>query len=266
MNNLLTQLQIKFKIQLTKKDFKWCNNYRYDFYINNINCIIETHGLEHYRKDNRGSWGTLQEVQKRDNEKEHLAIKNGIENYIVLDCRKSELKWIKNSILNSKLPELLNFKEEDIDWLKCHEYACGNLIKDSCDLWNGGLRNMQEISKILRLTRHTIRKYLKQGVELGWCDYNIFETSRNGILKTHEINKIKVICLTTGEIFNSIKEASIKYNIKSHGNLSLCCKGKRNHCGKHQITKEKLKWMYYDEYLKTNSKELSLFDNSLLML
>lgn len=56
----------------------------------------------------------------------------------------------------------------------------------------------------------------------------------------------KVICITTGEIFNCMTEPSEKYNlIKSH--ISSCCKGKRKSAGKHPVTGEKLVWRYWEE-------------------
>ena len=53
----------------------------------------------------------------------------------------------------------------------------------------------------------------------------------------------KVRCITTGEIFISINEACIKYNL-SHTSISKCCSGKQKYAGKHPITKEKLIWEY----------------------
>ena len=57
-------------------------------------------------------------------------------------------------------------------------------------------------------------------------------------------NSKKVICITTGEIFNSIKEAESKTN-SSH--VADCCNGKRKSAGKHPITREKLVWGHYNE-------------------
>lgn len=53
----------------------------------------------------------------------------------------------------------------------------------------------------------------------------------------------KVICITTGEIFNYIKEAGEKYNVHST-DISKCCKGKYKSAGKHPTTGEKLVWQY----------------------
>ena len=169
--NLLRQiLNQEFITQLSKTTFKWCGKYKYDFYIDKINGICETMGSQHY-KQSSGNWGLLEKVQENDKQKELLAKNNRIDNYIIIDCRKSKLEWIKNSIMQSDLPELLNFKEDDIDWLKCHEYACNsNLVKEVCNLWNSGIKSTIEIAEQIKIGKSTAWKYLNIGTELGWCD------------------------------------------------------------------------------------------------
>lgn len=55
---------------------------------------------------------------------------------------------------------------------------------------------------------------------------------------------VKIICLTTNEIFNSIADATRKYNV--HGvNISKCCKGQRRSAGK--LNGEKMKWAYCED-------------------
>ena len=250
MLSILEQLLDKdFQVQLNKTTFKWCDTYIYDFYIGRVNCIIETHGLQHYEKEH-GNWDSLHSIQQNDDNKEHVAKHNGIENYIIIDCRKSELEWIKNSVMNRNptrpnqpsLAELLNFNEKDVDWLKCHEYACSSLVKTVCDLWNSGIKDTLIIANILKTHRATITKYLKQGTELSWC------------IPPYCPNKCKfkqVMCLTTGQIWESQTEAGKQYNM-STSSISACCKGKANYAGKHPITNEPLKWQYYDEYIKSN--------------
>lgn len=246
-------LGIYFKTQLSKTTFKWCGKYRYDFYIIEINGICETGGLQHYEEVKGHHWQSLKDIQKNDKNKEDLARENGIDNYIILDCRKSELKWIKDSIMNSEpsLPKLLNFTEEDIDWLKCHEYACSNIVKLVCNMWKDGVNNISEISKHTKIGKRAIRKYLKQGTELGWCDYDPEKELRKNIKALQEKLRIKVICLTTREIFDSQKEAKLKYNIQG-SSISQCCYGKLKTCGKDPTTKESLQWMFYDEYIIKN--------------
>lgn len=65
---------------------------------------------------------------------------------------------------------------------------------------------------------------------LEWC------TPLENLNHSHVIDKAsvakehKIKCVTTGEMFNSIKEAAIKYDLH-HSNLVACCNGRRNKCG-----------------------------------
>lgn len=59
----------------------------------------------------------------------------------------------------------------------------------------------------------------------------------------------KIILLNELLIFNSIQEATNQYKVKS-SNISQCCSGKQKSAGKHPITGEPLKWMYYEDWLK----------------
>lgn len=260
MYKFLRQFKFDFITELNHTTFDWCNNYRYDNYINNINCIIETHGKQHYEKTN-SSWHKLKETQENDKCKEMLAKENGIENYIVIDCRKSEMEWIKNSIMESKLPQLLNFKEEDINWVECHEHAMlFNTVKAACSLWNEG-KNTSEIMFILNMGRSAIIRYLKQGVDLGWCNYNSKLETKNNLITMSKNNCKQVICLTTKEIFNSLIDAGLKYNIKPTRITACCSKNNKiKTAGIHPDTKKKLIWMYYDEYL-INNRISGWYDN-----
>ena len=246
--NILEQLDIIFKTELSRSTLNWCGSYRYDFYISSPNCIIETHGEQHYYGN--VNWKmSLSEIQNNDKCKEKIAKENCVKNYVVLDCRKSELEWIKNSIMRSDLPKLIGFNESDINWEKCHEHACSNMVKIACDIWHSGVRDTLEISNKLNICRTTTIKYLKQGLKLGWCDYNSKEESKTNLISMSENNCKQVICLTTRDIFKSQAEAGREYNI-SKCNISLCCSNKLKSAGKHPVTNEKLVWMYYDEYIK----------------
>lgn len=56
------------------------------------------------------------------------------------------------------------------------------------------------------------------------------------IEKASKAKLAKVRCVTTGEVFNSIKEASEHYGL-CHSNIVACCNGRRNTCGG-------MKWEY----------------------
>lgn len=53
----------------------------------------------------------------------------------------------------------------------------------------------------------------------------------------------KVRCITTGEIFEYIGEAVVKYKVETTS-ISACCRGRQSSAGKHPITGEKLVWEY----------------------
>ena len=77
---------------------------------------------------------------------------------------------------------------------------------------------------------------------------NSFENKTKEEMKTigkkisEKVSK-KVICITTGKIFNSIKDAE-KYYSCSH--ISLCCKEKSKSAGK--LNGAKLQWRYLEDY------------------
>lgn len=193
MYNLLSQLNINFIFQFTKKYAKWVGKYRYDFYFehNNESYIVETHGLQHY---NSISWNnntnSLKEEQENDNNKYELAVNNGIkpENYIVIDCRYSEFEFIKNNIIQSIFNEI--FDLNSINWNNIEKKCQNLLVKEVCEFWK--LHNeincenliIKQISNILNLSVATIRKYLKIGAKLGWCHYNPKEEMKKSSSKT----------------------------------------------------------------------------------
>lgn len=58
----------------------------------------------------------------------------------------------------------------------------------------------------------------------------------------------KIICLNTNEVFNSLIDAMRKYNVKS--GMSKACRNQKRFCGRHPITNEPLRWMYYEDYIR----------------
>jgi len=59
-----------------------------------------------------------------------------------------------------------------------------------------------------------------------------------------------VVCLNTKEIFKKGRLGAKKYKVDL-SSIIKCCKEKVKSAGMHPETKEKLKWMYYEDYLKT---------------
>ena len=284
MFNILEQLGVNFEHH---KTFDWsksvqvdnpklCGNKEYDFYfiLNNEQFLIETHGNQHYEegfgriKSNKKA-RTLKEEVENDKNKKELALINGIleKNYIVIDCRKSELNFIIDNIINNdKLNKL--FDMDNIKINRTKEFAVSSRVKEVCELWNT-IHDIQIICKITKLTSPTtIRKYLKVGTELGYCVYNAIEEHLKGSLKGNtnrvfsekqkelisKANSKKVICLTTEKVFDSITQGADFYNC-NRTHIGDCCKGKRKTCGELEDG-TLLFWLYYDEYLKLSKQEI----------
>ena len=182
MFNVLDQLKNLKTIENfeTEKTFDW---FRYefkgklrkgflDFYfeVNHKKYGIEMDGSFH-GKDNKMSGQTKEESKYIDDEKDRLCQEYDIK-VIRIDCEKSELEHIINNILQSELPNLLNFNESDIDWLQCNKFALSSLVKTVCEIWNSGIKNTKEISNITKISQGVVITYLKQGDKINLCNYD----------------------------------------------------------------------------------------------
>ena len=249
INNIFRQLNIEIKHQLSRNDLNWCNTYLYDFYINSLNMIIETHGLQHYEECSLTK-KTLKEEQMNDLFKYKCA-KSHVDNYIVIDCRYSTLEQLKENIIK-ELGEY--FDLSNIDWELAWEKSQSSLCVEAWELWDSGIHSTVEIGKILNLNYTTILKYLKNGAKCNKCSYTKKEARRVEDLKRSGKNNYlarKVICITTDKIFDTVTEGAKYYNVKSASHISSCCKGRYKSAGKLEDG-TKLIWMYYEDYLKIN--------------
>lgn len=159
MINVLNQLNEKFIPQLSKIDFKWCSSFRYDFYLPRINTIIETNGCQHYEECTLTT-RTLEQEQWNDLFKYKCA-KGHVDNYIVIDCRYSELKWLKENIIK----ELSDYFDlSNINWELVWEESQKSKCVETWKLYDNGLHNLSEIGRILKLSQRTIKNYMKRRV------------------------------------------------------------------------------------------------------
>lgn len=173
MYSVLKSLHINFIKEMTNTTFTWCNNKRYDFYIEKYNMIIEINGKQHYDGGFETYGGRcLEEEQYIDDIKYNLAIKNGIKEYIKIDAYKSDFEYIKNSIINSKLSEIIDISK--INWDGIMDFVYNHtLVKDICKYWNENndcKRNY--VCKLYNISNNTLSCYLKIGNRLKWCEYD----------------------------------------------------------------------------------------------
>jgi hypothetical protein len=229
--NMFTQINVQFTHEFSFDDA----NYRYDFYLPDYNVIVEMHGRQHYEEWNRTS-RTLKEEQTNDSNKMEFAIKHGIQNYIVVDARYSDINYISNNILKSQLKDILNLS--GVNWRECGYYAGGSLVCESAKLYNDGY-SVSDISEKIKHSIVTVRKFLKKGTEIGLCNWE----KSSGFLK----EKQPVVLVNTKECFDSISEAGRRYNT-SFQNISANCNGSRKYAGFNPVTGEPLVWRYKQDY------------------
>jgi len=174
LREILKESEIKYQ-----HTFDWSKNIktsfapngkdmRYDFYLPNYSCIIETHGIQHYEETNMSYMGELKHIQENDLVKKDIALKNGIAHYIEIDCRFSNIEYIKKSIMESVLPVILDFTESNIDWLDINKTALSSsILMDVVNYWNNGLYNCTTIGRIIKLHQTTISAYLRKANSLN---------------------------------------------------------------------------------------------------
>lgn len=140
--------------------------------------------------------------------------------------------------------------EKEIYWIKY--YDC--LIPKGYNLCEGGGQTNgychREESKI-KMSNNRGRYYGEKNPFYGkthtleqkqkWSEERKGKDLSKAIEKSIKSRQRKVINLDTMEIFNSIKEASEKYNLKDT-HITRVCKGKRNKTGGYR-------WQYLEEYM-----------------
>lgn len=205
ISNFLYQNKTEYVYQLTSADFDWCNKYRYDFYITEMNWIIEVNGIQHYQDS---GFGTYEDVHENDLLKKELALKNGIDKYIVIDARFSDMDYISNSILSSELSDIIKY---EINWDKCDYYASGSIFLKVCSEWNGKFDSIDNIVNKYQIHKNTVLRYLKKGSKIGIIDFNFQNYLEYSKLyhykKIGEKEKKPILCVETGIRYDSIKEA-----------------------------------------------------------
>ena len=246
ITNLLQQFNISFE---KEKTFVWSDDKRYDFYIPFYDCIIETHGKQHYSEADFShlSKKSYHDEQLNDFNKQLLAKDIGkIQNYIVIDCRKSELSWLKGRTIESGLLEVLQIIPETVSWKECHKFALSNLTKSICDAYeNDKQHDIQVLSRQFNLSYNSVWNKLKQGSLLGWCSYDPQEANKNrdkinGERARETMSKAVLQLSKDGAIiaeFPSIQEAQRKLAIT---HIWDCLVGKRQTAGGY-------KWRYKND-------------------
>jgi hypothetical protein len=188
-----------------EKVFEWskfenCSCFRYDFYIESKNMIIEVMGEQHYPSRSIFFGKTYEQTHENDCKKEELAKLNGIENYIKIDCRRTDFSFMKKSIIKEMN---IFFDTDNLNWKNIKTRSLKNRLVEICEYYNNYKDvGTKELIKKFKTDCSTILRYLKMGAECGVCDYTLEDSHRR-------------------EIVNRWK--SIKENIKSDSELISKC-------------------------------------------
>lgn len=149
--------------------------------------------------------------------------------YFGITCQGYKKRWGKGGI-NYK-GQLVYNAIEQYGWCNIKHYI---LFKDLT-------REEAEQKEIELIARYntTDRRY----------GYNVSAGGDTPLLiGANNPNSIKIVCINTGEVFETINEAADKYNI-CRKCISDCCKDKQSIAGNHPDTGERMIWQYYDEWL-----------------
>lgn len=218
--NVLYDLGVEFK-----KEFRLDDNRRYDFYIPSLNMIIETHGIQHYTGSFKHFNGLdLEYEQNNDREKREKAIANGIEHYIELDCSKSYFSFLKESIHNSPLRDLLEL--DKVNWEEVKQRMASSLMLEVIEYFNNNPTVITvEIAEHFQIGGTSVRRYLKKGTELGLCDYQ----RDGGAKKRFYDNSLnKVIMVREGmveRVFLGVGKTTRELGFSSKSRVCELCKG-----------------------------------------
>lgn len=194
----LEQLNIHY---IPEMIFSWAPNKRYDFYIM-PNIIIEANGAQHYIKGNH-FFHELEYQQSNDSLKEIMALNNHIEFYIKLDCSVSEIDYIKKSIMNSLLPKILSFNENDIDWQLCEKYCLTSLMMKVIDYYNIHPElTSHQIAEYFNISFNSVINYLKRGANCNLCSYDPKVEMQKSARKNKKDLRYPFRCIENGYMFD----------------------------------------------------------------
>ena len=206
---LLSQLGITFTKELTSKILSWCDKFRYDFYFKDT--IIEVHGLQHYReiKSKYKHFREYSIEHENDTQKRILALDNGVKNYIEINASISSMDYIKNSIMKSKLPKILNFTEHDVDWRKCDDVATSSIKYKICSYANAHKDlSITSISKRLKLNYGFVYTCVSNEIKNKTYGFDLDSIFENGKKELSSKSSKPIICNKLGIVFSSKNLAS----------------------------------------------------------
>lgn len=220
-NNEEFEIEKTFPDLLSPKEYKL----RFDFYLPNRNMVIEVQGVQHFKEHNNYFYDKITQSNQLNND----LLK---EEY----CKHNNLKLVTIENVNSNTDNILHIISKKLPFLKINKnYILNELSNRGHMRWDyTDISNMYKEGKTLEeiaikyntRPNHVVNIVRRLGIYVG-----------SGTPTKY------VRCINTGQIFNSIKEASDWCNLNSSG-IGQVCRGKAQSAGKHPDTKEPLRWEF----------------------
>ena len=243
--SILRYLKIDF---LSEHCFTSDRNLRFDFYIPHLNICIETHGVQHF--SNSSSLFDYERTKKSDEKKREFCLANNIR-LIEVDCSRSEVDYIRNSIKKNEQLDFLKVSEQAFqhaeDFIKTNTSP---LKKRVVDLYYQG-KSYSEIYEETGVVRSSASSFLKQfGIDTG-------ETMKKRKMQSPKGRRMMrpVVCINTKKVFPSITRTSGVGGLKGCTSVVKALTNVQKTAGKHPVTGERLKWMYYEDYVEKYGTE-----------
>ena len=162
----------------------WAGRYHYDVYFefDNKKYVVEMDGeLGHGKKQYRSKKKDI-DGKQRDIIKDNLAITHNI-TMIRIDCKESNIEYIKSQMKLSILKDLLNL--DLIDWELIDKQSLNSLLIQVCDYYEKQEKDIFKVSEHFMLNPATVRKYIHRGESLGLCKYDYEYSERLRLLKAN---------------------------------------------------------------------------------
>ena len=100
---------------------------------------------------------------------------------IRIDCLYSDYDYIFSNIMKSILSDLFDLSK--INKTEINRKAYSSNIVEACHLYMTKTKNLNTISRLLKIPYGTIYRYLQKGAEIGLCNYDPeFSLKNNGNL------------------------------------------------------------------------------------
>lgn len=204
IKNIPFETQVKFDNTQRKIDYR--------IRLNNTIVLVETHGAQHYYKEDSGFY-KVKSIQESDGIKRKYAEDNNI-NYIELDCSNSDFNFIKHSINeNEYLPNIEKSDEESI--IKLIEMSSKYDVNEIIKLYTKDKLSTIKIAKIYNVNYSTIGDILK----------------RNNIkLREPGAPKRAVKCVELNKVFDS-SIIAMRETGAQKSNIIACCNGRKKSAG-----------------------------------